>query len=250
MAPSRTTKHRGSKSSTNSSSSSSTSKPTTRRNPAYWEGDQHLLEMTDSDDPTKPGRRLTEAAEKAQKQRWRRLMANRPPRKNISPKLLARKGRKPPLLYYGWPFMDYDMILYAKRHSLSYRPSATTRANLGCGEHFNFANLTEEHLRNPQVVRALRTIAFRLAQHDLIGKTAARLTIGRPFSSDWDSILVLWTNYNMEEHYPMLEFLGIYDNVVATLDEELNVGKKRAERTKLRWWWSWDNDVSIFTDIN
>ncbi|KAI0758732.1 hypothetical protein C8Q74DRAFT_1372667 [Fomes fomentarius] len=248
MAPSRT-KHRMSNSSTNASSSSSTSKPTPTRNPAYWEGDQHLLEMTDSDDPTKPGRRLTEAAEKAQKQRWRRLMANRPPRKKISPKLLPRKNRKPPLLYYGWPFKDYDMILYAKRNSLSYRPSPTTRAILGCGERFNFANLTEEHLRNPQLVRALRTIALRLAQHDLIGKTAARLTIGRPFSLEWDSILVLWTNYAVDDRYPMLEFLDIYDKVVATLDAELNVGKERAERTKLRWW-SWDNDVSIFTDVN
>ncbi|KAI0758766.1 hypothetical protein C8Q74DRAFT_1299874 [Fomes fomentarius] len=206
--------------------------------------------MTDSDDPTKPGRRLTEAAEKAQKQRWRRLMANRPPRKNISPKLLARKGRKPPLLYYGWPFMDDDMILYAKRHSLSFPPSQAMRAILGCGERFNFANLTEEHLRNPELVRALRHAAIALAQHDLIGKTGAQLTIGRPFSLEWDTILVMWTNYDMEERYPMLEFLEIYDKAVATLDEELNVGKKRAERTKLRWWWSWDNDVSIFTHFD
>ncbi|KAI0800078.1 hypothetical protein C8Q74DRAFT_1192151 [Fomes fomentarius] len=241
MAPTRTFTRRRPLDSSQTSSSSSGSEKT--RNTAFWEGDQYLLETAESNDPKRPGRRLTEAAGKAQRKRWQRLMANRPPTKIISPKLLPRKGKKPPLLYYGWPFKVNDMMLYAKRHSLSYKPSEKTRAILDFDEVFDFGSLTEEQINDPQLVRALQCVATSLVQNDLIKKTGAQLEIGRPFSLEWESILVLWTNYNIEERYGPLDDLGTFETVVKTLHKAMNEGRNRDERTKLRWWWSWNNDV-------
>ncbi|KAI0752890.1 hypothetical protein C8Q80DRAFT_1148991 [Daedaleopsis nitida] len=240
MAPKRTSKQ----------SRTSWTPPNPVKNPAEWEGDQYLFERAESTDPNKPGYVFTEAAEMAQRQKWERLIANRPPKKNISSKLLAGRSRKPPLLYYGWPFQDEYMLRYARRHSLSYRPSKDMRRVLNCGEEFNFADLTDKQLADKSLVFGLTHIARLVVLTELIGATGTPLELGRPFSLEWESILVLWTNYNVEERYTPMEVYNTCDKIVKKLTKAMNEEKDQGERTKLRWWWSWDNNVGVFTSVD
>ncbi|KAI0752892.1 hypothetical protein C8Q80DRAFT_483752 [Daedaleopsis nitida] len=211
-----------------------------------------------SEDPAKPQWRYTEAADAAQRKvcrvlkwfhllawfkKWERLMASRPPRKNISPRLFSSNSKtESPLLYYGWPFKERYLIEYAKRHHLSFRPPNPLRTKLGCGEEFNFAEITEAHFSDKKLITGLRCIARVLSLTKLIKATGAELVVGRPFTFDYPYILVMWTNYNIEKQYGWLGAFGKYDKVVKILDDAMNE-YCHGQRTNLHWWWSWENDV-------
>ncbi|KAI0705636.1 hypothetical protein C8Q76DRAFT_592070, partial [Earliella scabrosa] len=220
---------------------------TRKRNPAHWEGDQYLLETEKCSDPTGRGWKFTDAAAEAQRRKWERLMANRPPAKLIAPELLASSGTNPPVLYYGWPFKKNYMVDYAKRHHMSFDVPKHSRAILNCCDtgKFNFKDITDDDYRNEDVMIGLRVVASQLVVRDLIRKTAVPLAIDRPFSLHWDFMLVLWTNYNAEQHYEPLDAFGTYDTVVKILTCAMN-DDPAGERSKLRWWWGWGNGaVSI-----
>ncbi|RDX41259.1 hypothetical protein OH76DRAFT_246553 [Lentinus brumalis] len=86
--------------------------PQHRADPAYWEGDQYLLEIVreEPSDPEKPRMRYSDAALAAQKAKWQRLIANSPPRMTITPRLLASSGTNPPILLYGWPYKKNHFV--------------------------------------------------------------------------------------------------------------------------------------------
>ena len=126
------------------------------------------------------------------------LIANRPPQKDISDKLLASSGTEPPVLHYGWPFNSDYFIEYAKRHRLSIEMTEEFRERLGCPtEEFNFGDLTEEQARDPDLADGLCLAARVVSVEHLIGLTGIVLEIGRPLSLEWERILYIWTNYNI-----------------------------------------------------
>ena len=79
----------------------------------------------------------------------------------------------------------------------------------------------------------------------LIELTGNNLEDARPYSLDWDGLLYIYTNYNAEEERELLEDLGLFDRVIEVMDEAMNEGWK-GERSKLQWWYTFSDIVSVF----
>ena len=133
------------------------------------------------------------------------------------------------------------MVEYARRHSLTFQPPRKLRAVLKCGQEFNFADITHDHYRDKKVMVGLRSIAKILVLTKLTSETGVQLSVARPFSLEYPYILVMWSNYNIEERYEPLDSLGMIGPAVDTLREAMNEDPQ--EPTELQWWWTWDNDV-------
>ncbi|KAM5540696.1 hypothetical protein V8D89_005727 [Ganoderma adspersum] len=219
---------------------------------ALWEGSQYLLETEPSPDPARPGRRFTERAALAQIRKWKRLMRNRKPETTIPPEMLATGKNSPPVLLYGWPFKDDYFLEYARRHRISFETDPKHQEWLGCPTlEFNFGDVTEVHLQRKNVVNYLRIMARWTVVNKFRRATGQRLEIGRPFSFKYSKILYMWTNYNMDEEYNDFGRPDRYDKVVGLLGSAMNECLPEGQETKLKWWWSWDeNDVCVLTDID
>ncbi|KAI0746334.1 hypothetical protein C8Q80DRAFT_1219822 [Daedaleopsis nitida] len=222
------------------------------RNPAHREGGQYLMEP-ETDDTKDPGNpfRFSDAAEKAQREKWHRLINNREPRRTIPVRLLGSSGNKPPLLLYGWPFKENYLVDYAKRHNLTYEltPESLVRAALGGSDGLRFADLTDEHYRTEPLMDFIRGIARRVVLSKLIRATGLLLDTGRPLSLEWPSMLVMYTNYDVEEQYAPLEQMDNYDQVLEILDKAMN-DDPAAPRLEPMWWWSWNNDVGVLSSVD
>ncbi|RPD70690.1 hypothetical protein L226DRAFT_224211 [Lentinus tigrinus ALCF2SS1-7] len=220
-------------------------------NPALWEGDQYLLEMEvdPTSDPKKPRYRYTEKAKKAQRA-WQRLMNNRKPRKNLPQRLLASSGNRVPYLLYGWPFKKDHMVHYARRHKLIYPTTKNNRAAFGGIEEFHFDSLTDDDMKDESRMVSYRRIAASLVITRLIEATGFHIELGRPFSFDYDEMLVLWSNHTFEEYVAMPAHLGLFEKGKAIIDAAMNEGNT-GKKVELRWWWSWDgNDMSVFESVD
>ncbi|KAI0689765.1 hypothetical protein C8T65DRAFT_746049 [Cerioporus squamosus] len=219
--------------------------------PALWEGSQYLLEteVDPTSDPDQPEYRYTEAALKAQDAKWQRLMNNRKPRKSIPSRLLASSGNRVPYLLYGWPFNQNDMIYYAKRHSLVYHTTENNRAAWGGVDEFHFDQLPDGDLKNDPRMLSFARIATHLVLRRLIKATGLHLELGRPFTFEYDNMLVLWSNHSFEEYSAVPAMLGTFEKgktIIEAALREINAGKK----VQLRWWWSWNgNDVGVFESL-
>ena len=235
--------------------------------PTLWYKGQFLLEKEPSADPADLGYKLTQAAEEAQKavgasltpcycpslrlsltQKWEMLIANRPPMKNITEDWLATRRNKPPVLLYGWPFKRGYFLEYAKRHKLSVRLSEQTLQRLGCPtENFNFGDMTEEHYQDESLLRILHSAAEHASLRHLRDSTGIRFQIGRPLSLEWNSILYVWTNYNMRERYLCdgLAITGRFEQSKPFLDKAMNECLPEATKTELRWWWSLSDNAVV-----
>ncbi|TFK83701.1 hypothetical protein K466DRAFT_449097, partial [Polyporus arcularius HHB13444] len=204
--------------------------------PAHWEGSQYLLEM-EFDPASDPGNprltgRFTEAAQKAQKAKWQRLMNNRPPRKKIPPRLLASRSNNVPYLLYGWPFKKNYIIEYARRHHLVYPKTEYNREAFGGIDEFHFDQLTDDDLKNESKMPGLVIMK-------LIKATGLHLERGRSFTFEYDDMLALYSNRTIEEHIAIPELLGLFDKGKAIIHAAMNEGTTGNE-VELRWWWSWD----------
>ncbi|TBU21742.1 hypothetical protein BD311DRAFT_771646 [Dichomitus squalens] len=222
-------------------------------NPAHWYNGQILLEKEPSTDPADLGSKLTQAAEEAQKAKWEMLIANRKPRPIIPPKLLGGHGRKPPLLLYGWTF-DSDYFLgLTKRYGLILKVSEGARKQLGCAtKRFNFADVTEEHCRDEQLLDELRRAARFVSVSHLTGLAGIPFEIGRSLSLEWDSIIYAWTNYDADEKYfgYGLSQKGRFERAKKLMDEAMNECLPEGQKSELLWWWSFDdNDVNVLTSM-
>ncbi|RDX41258.1 hypothetical protein OH76DRAFT_1489642 [Lentinus brumalis] len=219
--------------------------------PVFWEGSQYLLEteVDPTSDPDQPEYRYTEAALKAQDAEWQRLKDNRKPRKNIPSRLLASSGNSVPYLLYGWPFNQDNMIQYAKRHSLVYQTTENNRAAFGGVDEFNFNQITDDHLKNHSWMRSYGRIATRLVLRKLIKATGLHVELGRPFTFEYDNMLVLWSNRSIEQYAAIPMMLGTFERgktIIEAAVREINPGKK----VELSWWWSWNgNDVGVFESL-
>ena len=67
------------------------------------------------------------------------------------------------------------------------------------------------------------------------------LNVARPFSLEWDGMVSLWSNYDLDDRYSTLvrsreRFLDI----VAKLKEAMYEG---GQENEIEWWYEWSNDV-------
>ncbi|TBU52890.1 hypothetical protein BD310DRAFT_888743 [Dichomitus squalens] len=224
-----------------------------KANPTHWYNGQYLLQWERSTDPANPGFKLTKAAEEAQTAKWEMLIANRKPREKIPPRLFGSRGRNPPLLLYGWTFnLDY-FLEYAKRHRLTLEVSEEARKWLGCAtKTFNFGDATEEHYRDEQLLQEMCHAARFVSVGHLRRSTGFVFEIGRPLSLEWDRILYVWTNYDIEEKYFGYGFSrkGRFEAAKKIVDEAMNECLPDGKKSELLWWWSFDNDVNVLTSID
>ncbi|PIL36475.1 hypothetical protein GSI_00164 [Ganoderma sinense ZZ0214-1] len=171
-------------------------------------------------------------------------MRNRKPQTTISPDMLANGKNSPPVLLYGWPFKADYLVDYAKRHRLSFETDAKHQEWLGCPTlEFNFADVTEAHYQRENV-NYLRIMARITVLPELMRGSKHPLWIGRPLSFKYSKILYMWTNYNMDEECDDCGRPDRYDKVIDFLDTAMNECLPEGQKSKLQWWWSWDdNDV-------
>ncbi|EJF61578.1 hypothetical protein DICSQDRAFT_180597 [Dichomitus squalens LYAD-421 SS1] len=212
------------------------------QNPALWENGQYLNEWDREHND-----RYSEAAKKAQEAKWKRLMANRPPRDALPNKLLPRPGQKLPLYHYGFPFTYKYAIEYARRHHLTIPLAEEDRETFGGQAVLDMAELDDARLAADEDIRVFaKSVSRNLMVRDLSRRCGYTLDTGRPFSMDWDGIVSLWTNYDVEER-----FVWCYDHkkVVDILKGAMNETEWH-NSLKAQWWFDWDNDVGLFTSVN
>ena len=144
----------------------------------------------------------------------------------------ASSGRKPPLLYYGWPITEKFLLEYAKRHQIV---SFTTLH----GKKLEYAALTPEDLQDKEFEVAL----IGRAQNDVFKHLGQRsgytLEIARPFTDQYFCMVALYSNYSMKRRYPVLLAAGL-ENVVCELDHAI---KEVDPDTDLQWWYDWNNNL-------
>ncbi len=166
-------------------------------------------------------------------------MNNLPPRKKIPPRLLASSGNNVPYLLYGWPFNKNYMVEYARRHHLVYPTTEYNRKAFGGIDEFHFDQLTDDDLKDESKMPGYRMIALNLVNLRLIRATGLHLERGRPFTSEYDDMLALYSNRTIEEHIAIPELLRLFDKGKAIIHAAMNEGNTGNE-IELRWWWSSD----------
>ncbi|TFK83698.1 hypothetical protein K466DRAFT_602638 [Polyporus arcularius HHB13444] len=185
--------------------------PQHRADSAYWEGDQYLLEI-----------------------KWQRRIANRPPRKTITPRLLVSSGKNPPLLLYGWPYKKNYFVDYARRHYLVYRTTKKNHAAFGDRDEFPFDELTDADCQDERKMFTYRVLAAMVVMDQLIDATGLHLELGRPLSLEYQGMLVLWKNDDIEEHCAIPALLGTLEPGQRVIEQAMNEGVDVAEKVELR----------------
>ncbi|KAI0752156.1 hypothetical protein C8Q74DRAFT_1452698 [Fomes fomentarius] len=209
------------------------------QNPALYENGQYLLEW----DPVNKNCH-SEAARKAQADKLRRLMESRAPRDSLPRAELASRRNQPPLHYFGFPYTTDFALRYAKRHHLTIEIHPEETSEFDDKDVFDFADIEDRHLANPELREFFESMAPFLMRLDLRSKCKMPLEQGRPFALQWNGIIALWSNYNIRERY---QLCPNYEKVVEILREAMN---DEEQTSKLQWWFDWDNDVGVFRSVD
>ncbi|KAM5543861.1 hypothetical protein V8D89_002478 [Ganoderma adspersum] len=214
--------------------------------PRRWENGQRLEEW----DPAYGNvGKFTEAAVKAQDAKWKRLMANRPPRDALPRSLMPRPGQpEPPLYRYGFPFTTQYAIDYARRHHLTINIAEEDREFFRDRTVLDFADLDDAWLKsvNDEDLESFAiSVSRMLMLKDLGRRCGFVLGIGHPFSDDWDGIVSLWSNHNFDERFDRCLDPA---KVIEVLKVAMNESEGQTP-VKPQWWFDWDNDVGVFTSV-
>ncbi|KAI1792671.1 hypothetical protein LXA43DRAFT_1093320 [Ganoderma leucocontextum] len=207
----------------------------------FWNG-QYMLE----DDPDDRAN-YSKAAEEAQRAKWLKLMENRGPMKKLPREVVAKNGSKPPLYHYGIPFTDRYLLEYAKRHHLTLKLRPETSEFFGGSPVLDCANISPEHEQDPDLFSQLLSVGSSLAARHIEDRCGITLHVARPFSLEWDGMLSLWSNYDLNERYSKL--VGSrerFKDIVAKLKEAMYEG---GQENDIEWWYEWSNPVGIFTSL-
>ena len=178
-------------------------------------------------------------------QKWKRLMANRPPRDSLPHSLMPRPGSpEPPLYRYGFPFTTQYAIGYARRHHLTVKIVEEDRDFFRGYTILDFADLDDAWLDsgNEDLQSFAISMSRTLMVEDLGRRCGFVLGLGHPFSDDWDGIVSLWSNHNFDERF---DRCLDPENVIEVLKVALNESAGRTQ-VKPQWWFDWDNDVVCF----
>ena len=144
---------------------------------------------------------------------------------------------------YGWAFKSDYMLKLARLRRLSFPGFEGFHKILGKKDEYNFGDLTEEQLSNEQLSLPLENIAIQVVLGRFAEKTGLTYYVDRPVSFEWPDMLVLWTNYDVEDRYAWFALLENWEETRNLLDEEMNVCRPEGERMELQWWWSYESIV-------
>ena len=102
------------------------------------------------------------------------------------------------------------------------------------------ADLDKSLIETDEDIRLFaKSVSCNLMLKDLSRRCGFVLEQGRPFSLEWDGIVSLWSNYDVEERF---EWCPDYEKVVEILKEAMNETEEH-KSLKAQWWFDWDNDV-------
>ena len=157
------------------------------------------------------------------------------------------EGARAPRLLFGWAFNQEWMLELARRRRLTFDVQRSFRRHFGgCGT-FNFADVAEDHLHLPSLRQYLGVVAFRCVRIYIQHKTHAHFTVEPPVSDKWNSMFVLWTNYDIKDSYRGFQATATWSQVKDFMDELMNEGlPSDSDRSQSLWWWSHDNNLVSF----
>ena len=134
------------------------------------------------------------------------------------------------------------MLELARRRRLTFPVQSRFRRRFGCCHRFNFGDLTEEdaNLRPYLDGAALREVCDYIYEN-----TCVNVVVKSPISTRWRVMLVLWTNYDMEEKRRLSQAVGSkWEKVRDFMDEAMNeCSSPGSDRSEPLWWWSMHNDL-------
>ena len=165
-------------------------------------------------------------------------MDKRPPKDSLSRKLIAKRGKAPPLYRYGFPFTRQYALDYARRHHLKLKLVDEDIEAFGGREELDLADIDDSWLQDRERWLFAMGLSRNLMVADLSRRCGFSLDSGRPFALEWDGIISLWSNYNVEERWIAC---ADYDHVLAVLGEAMN--EVDGHNSKVQWWFDWNNDL-------
>ena len=168
-------------------------------------------------------------------------MAEHPPLSVLPNEYLPhlKEGARAPRFLFGWVFNHDWTLELARRRGLTFDVQPYFRRYLGGSETFNFADVTEDHLKLPMLQRHLRAKAFQCVCKYVRLETHAQFVIREPVSDKWDSMFVLWTNYDLRESYQRFQLTATWWKVKEFMDEAMNEGLPAgSDRSESLWWWA------------
>ncbi len=168
-------------------------------------------------------------------------MDNRGPNKILPREMIPKDGSKPPLYHYGIPFTNQYMLEYAKRHHLIMKLQPSTRQFFDGKEEFDFADISPEDEADEDFMNAISGAACFAAMRDIEKRCDITLHMARPFSLEWDGMVSLWSNYDMNERcLKSIRSRERCQKIVVNLKEAMHEG---GEENDIEWWYEWDNPV-------
>ena len=134
------------------------------------------------------------------------------------------EGVDAPHFLFGWTFNRAWTLELARRRGLAFDVHPNFRQYLGGYDTFNFADVTEDHLKLPSLSRFLHAKAFFRVCKYIRLETHAQFAIREPVSDKWNSMFVLWTNYDVKESYQRFQLTATWLKVKEFMDELMNEG--------------------------
>ena len=150
-----------------------------------------------------------------------------------------KEGARAPHFLFGWAFNRAWTLDVARRRRLTFNVQPYFRRYLGGRETFNFADVTEDHLKPTMLRTYLCARAFQCVREYIRRETRAQFDIREPVSDKWGMIFVLWTNYDLRESYQRFQTTATWWQVKEFMDEVMNEGLPAgSDRSESLWWWA------------
>ncbi len=165
-----------------------------------------------------------------------------PPVDALRPSLLPRPGKKPPLYHYGVPFTRKNALDYARRRHLTVPLAVEDRDKVGGRPELDFADIDDALLDSDEEVNMFAAMmCTTLMLQDLRRRCDFPLEKSRPFTDEWDGIISLWSNYNVEQRFYWCED---HEEIVKFLKGEIHETDGH-DSPKAQWWFDWDNEMPV-----
>ena len=155
------------------------------------------------------------------------------------------------MYYYGYPYTTDYPVRYAMKHHFQIDVNDRDREYFGLppveeapDAKLDYANLTAEQLNDAHTLRFVAMSADWLFQNHLREICKWPLDVARPFSAEWDAVIALWSNHDVEWLWPACD--PKYDEIIRILEEEMNDTECQLDpevRSKLAWYFDWENDI-------
>ncbi|KAI1792245.1 hypothetical protein LXA43DRAFT_1007257 [Ganoderma leucocontextum] len=178
------------------------------------------------------------AANQPQTAQWKELMDKKRPKDSLRRTLIAKPGKTPPLYRYGFPFTREYPLDYARRHHLKVKLVGEDIEAFGRQE-LDMADVDDSWFQDREMWLFAMDISRNLMLQDLSRRCGFTLDSGRPFSLEWDGIVSLWSNYNVEERWMACPD---HEHVLEVLREAMN--EVEGHTSKVQWWFDWNNDLN------